>query len=190
MKKVYVLVVMLLLSSKLFATNFMIDDSHTHVGFSIKHMMISNVKGEFKSYEAELKFDVNKKVFTAFKANIETTSIDTGIEKRDNHLRSADFFNVEKYPEITFIMTKYSAGKMYGNLNIHGVTKEIILDTTVNGVIQFDGDTRVGFTLEGAIKRSDFDLKWNKALELGGLMVGDDVKLLIEVEAIEDEDED
>ncbi|MEA1916603.1 MAG: YceI family protein, partial [Campylobacterota bacterium] len=115
---------------------------------------------------------------------------DTGIEKRDKHLRSADFFNAKKYPEMTFVMNKYEAGgnsgKMHGKLTMHGVTKDVVLDTTIHGVIKdFSGDTRVGFTLNGEIKRSDFGLKWNKALELGGLAVGDEVKIVIEVEAIE-----
>ena len=169
---------------------YVLDTTHSHVGFSIKHMMISNVKGDFKSYEADLVFDSKTKIFKKVNAIIDANSIDTGITKRDNHLRSADFFDVANHSSIKFSMIKYVAnengGKMYGTLSIRGVNKDIVLNTTIHGVIKdFDGNERVGFTLEGEINRKDFGLTWNKLLETGGFAVGENVKLIVEIEAIE-----
>lgn len=166
-----------------------IDKSHSEVAFSIKHMMISNVKGNFNSYDGNIDFDIKAKKFNTLKATIFAKSIDTGIEKRDNHLRSADFFEVDKYPEITFVMTSYTAngdsGIMEGDITIHGVTKKITLGVDVNGVIKdFQGNTRAGFTFTGKLNRKDFGLTWNKALEFGGFAVGEEVKLTIELETV------
>lgn len=167
-----------------------LDASHSEVGFSVKHLMITNVKGNFKAYKADIDFDHESKIFNKLNAVIETTSIDTGIEKRDNHLRSDDFFLAEKYPQITFNMKSYKAnndeGIMTGDLTIRGITKEVKLDVEDLGtIIDFQGNNRVGFTLKGKINRFDYDLKWNKALEFGGVAVGEDVKLIIDIQAIE-----
>lgn len=168
------------------AKEFVIDNTHTNVGFSIKHMMISNVKGNFNNYTADIDFDVEKKTFTKLSAKIDANSIDTGIEKRDEHLRSADFFDVAKYKTIDFVMTSIQGNAIHGKLTMHGVTKDIVLKSTVHGVIKdFKGAQRVGFTLEGTINRKEFGLGWNKILEGGGLTVGEDVNLIIDVEAIE-----
>lgn len=171
------------------ADELIIDSSHSEVGFSIKHMMISNVKGEFGTYDAEMDFDLKTKKFNSLLATVETKSVDTGITKRDNHLRSEDFFEVAKFPKMTYKMTKYEAdgdeGVMHGLLTIRDVTKKVKLDVTVNGIIKdFKGNTRVGFTMEGKINRKDFGLKWNKALEFGGFAVGDRVKIIIELETL------
>lgn len=171
------------------ADELVIDNSHSEVGFSIKHMMISNVKGEFESFDAEIDYDVQKMQFNELEATVEANSVNTGIEKRDNHLRSSDFFDAVKYPEITFAMTKYQAdgdeGVMTGYLTIRGITKEVKLNVTVNGTIKDpSGNTLIGFTLEGKIKRKDFGLKWNKLLEAGGFAVGDKVKIVIELETM------
>jgi len=168
------------------AKEFVIDNTHTNIGFSIKHMMISNVKGNFHNYSGDIDFDVDKKVFNKLSAKIDVTSIDTSIEKRDDHLRSADFFDVAKFKTIDFVMTGMKDGKIHGNLTIRGITKEIVLTPTIHGLIKdFKGAQRVGFTLEGKINRKDFGLTWNKLLEGGGLTVGEDVLLTIDVEAIE-----
>ena len=173
-----------------YATPFNLDGSHSEVGFSVKHLMISNVKGKFKSYDAKIDFDVAKKSFNALEATINVESIDTGIEKRDNHLRSEDFFFAKEYPLITFKMKSYQAdgdeGVMTGDLTMRGVTKEVELEVEDIATIKdFKGNTRVGFTLKGKVNRMDYGLKWNKALELGGVAVSEDVKLIVEVEAIE-----
>lgn len=172
------------------ATPHSLDQSHTEVGFSVKHLMITNVKGEFTQFDADIDFDYKTKSFNKLDAVIQTKSVDTGIEKRDNHLRSEDFFLAEKYPEITFKLKSYKAdgdeGVATGDLTIRGVTKEVKLDVEDIGTIKdFQGNNRVGFTLRGKINRGDFGLKWNKALELGGLAVGEKVKIIVEVEAVE-----
>ncbi|MCV6607290.1 MAG: YceI family protein [Campylobacterales bacterium] len=165
-----------------------IDNSHSHVIFKIKHLMISNVTGEFKTFDGEIEADLKEKKITKFTGVVDATSVDTGIEKRDNHLRSPDFFNVSEYPEIKFEMTSYSksffgdAGTMKGNFTLHGITKEIELEVEMTEPIKFMDSEKVGMTLKGEIRRSDFGLKWNKALEAGGLAVGDEVKITIELE--------
>lgn len=173
------------------ATPYSIDKAHSDIGFSVKHLMISNVKGNFTKYEGEIDFDSKTKSFNKLDATIDAVSIDTGIEKRDNHLRSADFFYAQEYPTITFKMKSYEAkgdeGVLIGDLTMRGVTKEVTLEVeelaTGKG---FKGENRVGFTLKGKVNRMDYGLKWNKALELGGVAVGEDVKLIIEIEAIEE----
>lgn len=174
---------LILTGSLLMAVEYNLDKDHTNVGFTVKHMMITNVHGNFKTYDATIDFDKDKKTFKAFKANVQTSSIDTGIEKRDDHLKSDDFFASEKFENMTFEMTSYEAdgsdGKMKGNLTIRGISKPVTLkveDIAVMG-------NKVGFALEGKINRTDFDLKWNKAIELGGVAVAEEVKIKIDVEA-------
>ena len=174
----------------LYAGKYSLDLSHSQVGFSVKHMMISKVPGKFDIYEGEVEFDEKTMQFTKLKGIIDADSVNTDNERRDDHLRNPDFFDVEKHPEIIFEMTGYKGdgeeGKMDGTLTIRGITKEVTLDVEIGGVITDPwGNKRLGFSLEGKIDRQDFDLKWNKMLETGGLVVGDKVKLQIEIEAIE-----
>ena len=172
------------------ATEYTIDESHTHVGFSVKHLMITNVNGEFKTYNAEIDFDAKTKTFNKLNAVIDTASIDTDNQKRDDHLKSEDFFASEKFPKMTFQMTSYKVdgdeGIATGNLTIRGITKEVKLKVEDLGTVKdFKNVNRVGFTLKGKINRMDYDLKWNKALEAGGVAVAEDVKITVEVEAVE-----
>lgn len=171
------------LASALFGAEYSVDKAHSNIGFTVKHMMITNVHGKFTDYDAAVDYDETTKTFKKVLANIETKSIDTGIDDRDDHLRSDDFFASEKFPKMTFEMTSYKAdkdeGKMSGNLTIRGITKAVTLDIED---ISSHGN-KVGFALEGKIKRSDFDLKWNKAIELGGVAVGDEVKIKVDIEA-------
>jgi polyisoprenoid-binding protein YceI len=172
------------------ASVYTLDETHTNVGFSVKHLMITNVKGDFKKYDATIDFDAATKSFKVFKANIDTASVDTGIEKRDNHLKSDDFFLSEKFPKMTFEMKSYKAngdeGKMSGDLTIRGITKQVVLDVEELATVKdFEGNSRVGFTLKGKINRMDYDLKWNKALELGGVAVSEEVKIIVDVQAKE-----
>jgi polyisoprenoid-binding protein YceI len=186
MKRLLVLPFLILFTlSTAYASEYVIDPAHSHVGFSVKHLMISTVKGEFKSFDADLDFDAKTKSFHKMDAKIEAKSVNTGIVKRDAHLRSADFFDIQKFPEITFKATKFAKNSVTGNLTIKGVTKEITLKQNIHGVIKFRGESRVGFSLEGEINRKDFGLNWNKALEAGGVLVGDKVKIVIDIEAIE-----
>jgi len=182
MKKIIILIMAISLS--LSATVFNLDKGHSEVGFSVKHLMISNVKGKFKNFDAE--FEVKNKQLTSITAEIDVNTIDTGIVKRDNHLKSDDFFLAEKYPKIYFKSTKIENDKVYGDLTMRGVTKQVVLDLELNGFIKdFKGNTRVGFTLTGKLNRKDYGLNWNKALEFGGVAVGEKVKLTIEIEAVE-----
>ena len=171
------------------ASEYDLDKAHTNVGFTVKHMMITNVNGNFKAYDANIDFDAKSKTFKVFKATVDTTSIDTGIEKRDNHLRSEDFFASEKFPKMTFEMTSYKAdgdeGEMKGNLTIRGISKPVTFKVEDLGTISDKGKSKVGFSIEGKINRMDYDLKWNKALELGGVAVAEDVKIKVDVEAVE-----
>jgi polyisoprenoid-binding protein YceI len=167
-----------------------VDTSHTNVGFTVKHMMITNVNGNFGTYDANIDFDPATKTFKTFSATVETNSINTGIEKRDDHLRSEDFFASQKFPKMTFEMTSYKAdgtdGEMKGNLTIRGITKPVTFKVEDIGTIKdFKNQNRVGFALKGKINRMDYDLKWNKALELGGVAVAEEVKITVEVEAVE-----
>ena len=172
------------------ASEYTIDNSHTNVGFSVKHMMITNVKGDFKTYDATIDFDKDKKTFKILKASIDTASIDTANEKRDEHLKSDDFFNSTKFPKMTFEMTSYKAegneGKMDGNLTIRVITKPITLKIEdISTIKDFKGQNRVGFSFEGKINRLDYDLKWNKVLEAGGVAVAEEVKIVVNIEAVE-----
>lgn len=172
------------------ATEYTIDESHTHVGFSVKHLMITNVNGEFKTYNAEIDFDAKTKTFNKLNAVIDTASIDTDNQKRDDHLKSEDFFASEKFPKMTFQMTSYKVdgdeGIATGNLTIRGITKEVKLKVEDLGTVKdFKNVNRVGFTLKGKINRMDYDLKWNKALELGGVAVAEEVKIIVDVEAVQ-----
>ncbi len=172
------------------ATPHTLDTSHSSVGFSVKHLMITNVKGEFKEFNGEIDFDYKTKSFNTFKGIVKTMSVDTGIVKRDNHLRSEDFFLADKFPEMTFVMKSYEPdgdeGVMMGDLTIRGITKTVKFEVEDLGTIKdFQGNNRVGFSVEGKINRMDFGLKWNKALELGGFAVGEKVKIVLDIEAVE-----
>lgn len=172
------------------ATPHTLDAVHSSVGFSVKHLMITNVKGDFKEFNGDIDFDYKTKSFNTFKGVVKTHSVDTENEKRDNHLRSEDFFLADKYPEMTFVMKSYEAdgdeGVMVGDLTLRGITKQVKLEVEDLGTIKdMEGNNRVGFTLTGKINRMDYGLKWNKAIEFGGVAVGEKVKIVIEIEAVE-----
>ena len=178
------------LSSSAFAAEFSIDNTHTTVGFAVKHMMVSKVRGQFKDFEGKFSFDEKKPAATQAKFTIKTASIDTANEKRDDHLRNEDFFDAKKFPTITFESTKVKpAGKgkykMEGTFSMHGVTKPITLDVAFNGMSKDPwGNTRAGFSITSKLNRKDYGLTWNKALETGGVAVGEDVELNIELEGV------
>jgi len=168
-----------------------VDPDHSIVGFSVAHMVVSKTTGRFKDYTGFIEMDPDAKTVKAIEAVIQTASLDTNHVKRDTHLRSPDFFNVEKYPTMTFKMKSYEkiGDNQYvakGDLTLLGVTKEVALMGTFNGLVPKDpmGNTRAGFTAHGKINRQDFGMKWSKALDTGGLVVGDDVDINIEIEVI------
>jgi polyisoprenoid-binding protein YceI len=180
-----VLAGLLIGSSLASAAVYKVDPSHTTVGFSVKHMMISTVSGKFSDFNGT--YNLDKGMFKSLNGNIKTISVDTGITKRDDHLRSADFFDAANFPDITFAMTSATKTKMTGNLTIRGVTKKEVLNIEMGGVITDPwGNQRSGFVLTGEVNRKDFGLNWNKAIEAGGVVVGDKIKLVVEVEGIEE----
>ena len=174
------------------ATDWQIDPAHTNVQFSVRHLMISNVRGDFNKVAGTVASDGQNPDAVKIDAVIDAGSIDTRIEKRDQHLKSADFLNVEKYPTIEFKSKKILASgagkwKLSGDLTLHGVTKEVVLDVEGPTAEMKDpmGNTRVGASATTKISRKDFGLTWNKALETGGVMVGDEVEITIDVEAVQ-----
>jgi len=176
---------LLLGSMSLFAAPYSVDVSHSSVGFKVKHMMISTVSGNFSGFSGS--YDLNKGILKSLSGTVKTSTINTGIVKRDDHLRSADFFDVATYPEMTFVMTSHKGKKVMGNLTLHGITKSVIMTIEMGGEITDPwGNQRSGFVLNGVVKRKDFGLNWNKAIESGGVVVGDDVKMTIEVEGLAD----
>ena len=176
----------LLCAGTLFAGNYKVDADHTNVGFKVKHMMISNVKGQFGKFSGTFVYDEKTKTLKALHGDVDTTSISTDNSMRDNHLKSADFFDVAKYPTMSYTLDKVVGDKAYGKLTIHGITKEVVMELDLSGNVVKDpwGNIRTGLSLNGTINRKDFGLMWNKAIEAGGMMVGDDVKINVEIEGI------
>jgi polyisoprenoid-binding protein YceI len=173
------------------ADTWHIDPAHTNVEFTVRHMMISNVKGQFQKTAGTITVNGNDPATAKIDATIDATSIDTRVEKRDAHLKSPAFLDVDKFPTITFKSTKVEADgpgkwKVTGDLTLHGVTKPVVLEVETTGTPITDpmGNTRAGASATTKINRSDFGLKWNQAIEGGGVMVGDEVAISIDVEAI------
>jgi polyisoprenoid-binding protein YceI len=168
-----------------------IDPAHSSAQFSVRHMMITNVRGGFSGVKGTVVFDPDKPEESSVIASIDASSISTLDPQRDTHLRSADFLDVEHYPEITFKSRKMeptddSEAKITGDLTIHGVTREIVVKVEGPTPEARDpwGNLRVGASASTKIKRSDFGLTWNAVLETGGFMVGDDLKIEIEIQLI------
>lgn len=166
-----------------------IDLDHSVIEFRVAHMVVSKTSGRFLNYRGFVELDADAKTWKAIEATINADSINTNHEKRDQHLRSADFLDVKQFPTITYKMKNYQKEgdtyKVVGNLTLRGVTKEVSLIGTFNGVAKDPwGNTRAGFTAEGTLNRKDFGMIWNKALDNGGLVVGDDVQIRLDIECI------
>ncbi len=163
------------------------DAAHTDIGFWVRHMVVTKVRGSFTKWTGELDYDEANPTRSKVSITIDTASVDTHDEKRNGHLRSADFFDSEKIPHMTFKSTRVESSggnkfKVHGDLSIHGVTKPVVLDAEVLGKAKDPwGNMRVSFEATTVINRLDFGLKWNQPLETGGVLVGD--KVTIEVEA-------
>ena len=171
--------------------NWNVDSDHSTIGFQVAHMVISQTNGKFTNYRGFIQMDPDSKKVSKIEAVIQTSSVFTDHEKRDGHLRSPDFFHVEKHPTMTYSMKSYKkSGDTYtaiGDLTLLGVTKEITLVGTFNGVVQDPwGNTRAGFTGEGTINRQDYGMKFSKTLDSGGLLVGDEVTIKLEIECIKE----
>ena len=166
------------------STKWNLDPAHSEITFKVRHMMISNVKGEFKNFNVDLESEDENFKNVKANATIDTASISTNNTDRDNHLKSAEFFNAEAHPQITF-ETDSLNDDVTGNLTINGVTKPVKLDVDFGGInVDPWGQTKAGFSFEGKIKRSDFGLNWNAALEAGGVMVSDEVKIAGELQFV------
>jgi len=172
-------------------TTWNIDPVHTHVQFSVRHMMVSNVKGVFSKTSGTVVLDDSDFTQAQVQVSIEAASLDTREPQRDAHLRSADFLDAEKYPTLTFRSTQISPDgdgySMSGDLTIHGVTKPVTFAVEAPTPVAKDpwGGTRRGFEATGEINRKDFGLGWNQALETGGVLVGDKIKISLEVELLQ-----
>lgn len=173
------------------ASTWNIDPDHSNIGFKVRHLMVSNVKGNFVKHSGVV--EINDKDITKSKVNvtIETGSINTNVQKRDEHLRSADFFDAAKFPAMTFVSRKVAKARkgaltVTGDLTLHGITKEVVLHVEPLSKESKDpwGNFRRGTSATATINRKDFGLIWNKALETGGVMIGDEVTISLEVELV------
>jgi polyisoprenoid-binding protein YceI len=167
-------------------TTWTIDPSHSTVGFAVKHMMISTVRGRFANFTGTVALDEANPANSSLDVTIDAASIDTRAEQRDGHLRSADFFDVEQHPSLTFRSKRIEGDpnrtfKVIGDLTIRGVTREVTLDAAFEGSGKDPwGNERRAFSARGKVNREDYGLRWNQALETGGILVGNDVKIEIE----------
>jgi polyisoprenoid-binding protein YceI len=172
------------------SASYSIDASHSEVQFKVRHLGISNVTGSFPVFEGQFTFVEGQLEDSAVRVTIDASSINTGTDARDEHLRSPDFFDVAEFPELRFESTSIeSTGeslKLHGNLTIRGVTLPVVLDTEYLGAaVDPWGKSRVGFAATTKINRKDYGLTWNKALEAGGLLVGEEVEIMLAIQGIE-----
>ena len=171
------------------ATTWKLDQSHTTIGFSVSHLFTS-VRGRFDRFEGTVDFDPSKPEATRVRASAETASINTNNSKRDKHLRSSDFFDVKKFPTLTFESHSLTGwtnnrGRLRGTLTIHGVSREVEFDVSFLGSGKDPwGNERAGFKASVVIDRRDYGLKWNEALETGGFLVGDEIEIRIDAEGL------
>ncbi|WP_413586518.1 YceI family protein [Bdellovibrio sp. HCB274] len=179
-----------LLAAPAWAEKFTIDPAHTTVIFKVQHMMISKVKGTFDKFEGTFDFDEKSQKLDNVVVTIQANSINTNQVDRDKHLKSPDFLDAAKFPTIQFKSTKTEyenskPEKVQGKLTVHGVTKDVTMDVDYNGAVTDpQGKRRVGFEIETKLNRKDYGLVWNKAMETGGVLVGDTVDVEIQGEAI------
>jgi polyisoprenoid-binding protein YceI len=172
------------------STRYTIDPTHSQVGFAVKHLVISTVRGRFTEFTAEADVASDDPTTGSLSATIQATSVDTGVADRDNHLRSPDFFDVQNHPTITFKSTSIEARgdsdyAVTGDLTVHGVTRPVTLAAEIEGPTDTPfGDRRFGISAKGKINRSDFGLSYSQALETGGLVVAEEVRLELEAELV------
>lgn len=180
-----ILALMMFAGAAVAQTTWTIDKAHSKVGFNVTHMAVSEVEGKFNDFDGTIvsksdDFNGAQVEFTS-----KTASIDTDNERRDNHLKSPDFFEAEKYPEIKFAGTLTKDGgkyKLKGDLTMHGVTKKVDFDVTYGGTINLEKGAKAGFKLSGKIDRKDYGLTWANKVPTGELVVGDEVELVVKVE--------
>src|SRR3954468_9407670 len=171
-------------------TKWILDPTHSELGFKIKHLMITNVSGSFKNFQGEVETEGEDFSTAQINATVDMASISTNNEQRDAHLRNSDFFEVEKHPELTFKSTRIEkvdsdTFTLYGELTLKGITKPVKLNVEYNGVTKDPwGGERAGFVLTGKINRSEWGVNFNGVLETGGLMLGEEVKINSEVQLV------
>jgi len=169
-------------------TKWVIDAAHTKIGFKVKHLMISSVQGYFKEFEGQITTEGNNFTTACISVSFNSASIYTEVADRDKHLKSADFLDVEKYPKMTFESTgvKDLGDDVYeltGNLTIKGISKKVVLSIEYGGLVTDPwGNLKAGFSLTGKVNRKDWGLIWNATIESGGVLVGDEVKILCDIE--------
>jgi polyisoprenoid-binding protein YceI len=174
--------------------SYQIDQAHSQIQFTVRHMMISKVRGWFEKFDGTFDMDEQNPENSKVEVRIDVTSINTRDEKRDGHLASADFFDAENHPELIFKSTRVevksdSKAKMHGDLTIRGITRPVVLDVDYEGMAKSPfGTTNYGFNASTTINRKDWDLTWNVALETGGVLVGDEVRIDIELELVKVEE--
>ncbi|MDX2493928.1 MAG: YceI family protein [Desulfuromusa sp.] len=179
----------LLIASTSFAETFQVDTPHTQIHFSVQHLVVFKVRGNFNDFVGVVDTDPKSKTIVSAEATIQTASVDTRNEKRNKHLRSVDFFNAAEYPEIHFKSKKVTGSgdniTLVGDMTIKGVTKEIVLKGSFLGTTTGPrGKLRAGFEATGTINRKDFGLNWNKVTETGGIIVGDEIQIGLEIESV------
>lgn len=176
------------------AATWQVDPVHSAVYFKVSHLVISKVKGQFGEFSGTIDFDGKNFKDASVEFTVQSASIDTDNEKRDEHLKSADFFAVDSFPTFTFVsksVTEPNDGKftLTGDLTLRGVTKEVTFDCEFNGTVQDPwGNTRAGFSAETTINRQDFGVDWSQTLDAGGLVVGDEVEIMLEIESVQQQE--
>lgn len=170
--------------------SWQIDSAHSHINFTVRHMMISKVRGSFETFSGSVNFDEDTPTNTTVDISIDATSINTREDQRDGHLRSPDFLNADEFPTLTFKSSNVEQvdaenGKLYGDLTIRGVSKPVVLDVEYAGQAKSPwGTTSAGFSAKTSIDRTEWGLTWNQALETGGILVGDKITIEIELEIV------
>ncbi len=188
-RKLLVLLAVMGLGANLsYAGTYEVDKVHSSINFSVMHLMVSKVTGAFSDYDAQINFDRNDLAGSSIAATVKAASIDTRNADRDKHLKSADFFDAEKFPEITFkASTITGSGDQYvltGDLSLHGVTQKVSIPVTILGPVKSPhGFDALGITGQFKLNRKDYGITWNKALDSGGVMLGDEVEVAISIEA-------
>ncbi len=171
------------------ASTWTIDSAHSNVEFAVKHMMVSTVKGRFHGVEGTFAIDEAQPERSSITASIDVASVDTGVEQRDEHLRSDDFFNAERFPKLAFQSTRIEqdgdAWKMTGDLTIRDVTRSVVFDVEFDGRgVDAYGKDRAGFSAQTKISRKDFGVHWNGLIETGGVVVGDTVRISLNISVV------
>lgn len=171
-------------------TNWKVDPTHSEVGFKVKHMMITNVNGSFGTFDADAITEGDDFSSAKFSFSADINSINTGVSDRDAHLKSDDFFNAEKYPKLNFRSASIKDNgngelSIEGELSVRDITKPIVLNAEFGGIVVDPyGQTKAGLTVNGKIKRSEYDLKWNAITEAGSIVVSDEVRLIAELQFV------